>query len=399
MMTVKNYPNVFVHGMLGWGEREKMYNVLPYWGMICGSLTDKLNEQGYESYAVKVGALSSAWDRACELYAYLTGTTVDYGKVHSRKRGHSRYGRIIEEPLFEGWGQVDENGILKKVNLLGHSFGGATMRIFVEILTNGSKEEIDGTDKNDISPFFQGGHGEWVHSLTAIASPHEGTTIFYALPKVMKFAEYFTFGAANILGNTKANESYDWCLEQFGLSSIPGFTPCKGNMFDIKGIKKALESKDHLWYDLTLHGARDLNDKITCCKDTYYFSIPGQMTDEDMLSGHHSHSRGMFPGLWPLAHYMGKYTKNHVNDIKVDETWCANDGCLNTISGLHPFNEPHIKFNDVIGKRFKKGIWHVMPTEHADHGKIIGGSLQYIGRSKEFTNYYLNHIKMLSNLD
>ncbi len=48
------------------------------WGMTTGSLTSYLNSLGYETYSATVGPISSAWDRACELYAQLTGTTVDF---------------------------------------------------------------------------------------------------------------------------------------------------------------------------------------------------------------------------------------------------------------------------------------------------------------------------------
>ena len=75
----KSDPVVFVHGLMGWGERAGLNSVLPYWGMTTGSLTAYLNSLGYETYSATVGPISSAWDRACELYAQLTGTTVDYG--------------------------------------------------------------------------------------------------------------------------------------------------------------------------------------------------------------------------------------------------------------------------------------------------------------------------------
>ena len=79
-------PVVFVHGLMGWGERAGLNSVLPYWGMTTGSLTAYLNSLGYETYSATVGPISSAWDRACELYAQLTGTTVDYGAAHSAAR-------------------------------------------------------------------------------------------------------------------------------------------------------------------------------------------------------------------------------------------------------------------------------------------------------------------------
>ena len=75
----KDDPVVFVHGLMGWGQRAGINAVLPYWGMTTGSLTSYLNSLGYETYSATVGPISSAWDRACELYAQLTGTTVDYG--------------------------------------------------------------------------------------------------------------------------------------------------------------------------------------------------------------------------------------------------------------------------------------------------------------------------------
>ena len=70
-------PVVFVHGLMGWGQRDKINRIMPYWGMTTGSLTDYLSSQGYETYAASVGPISSAWDRACELYAQLVGARTD----------------------------------------------------------------------------------------------------------------------------------------------------------------------------------------------------------------------------------------------------------------------------------------------------------------------------------
>ena len=81
-----DYPYIFVHGMGGWGSETPYYSLSPYWGggLLPGSDTDIvriLNENGVEAYAPSVGPLNSAWDRACELFAQLTGTVVDYGFV------------------------------------------------------------------------------------------------------------------------------------------------------------------------------------------------------------------------------------------------------------------------------------------------------------------------------
>ena len=62
----ERYPTVYVHGLMGWGARDQIYAVTPYWGLT-SDLMPYLTGKGYESYAASVGPLSSAWDRACEL--------------------------------------------------------------------------------------------------------------------------------------------------------------------------------------------------------------------------------------------------------------------------------------------------------------------------------------------
>ena len=64
-------------------------------------LVEEIEAAGYECYSASVGPLSSNWDRACELYAQLMGTTVDYGAAHAAKHNHSRYGRTYKKPLGE----------------------------------------------------------------------------------------------------------------------------------------------------------------------------------------------------------------------------------------------------------------------------------------------------------
>ena len=68
------YKTVFVHGMLGWGSYGYLSNMVDYWGSGTGSILDDLTRQGYDVYGASVGPISSSWDRACELYAQITGT-------------------------------------------------------------------------------------------------------------------------------------------------------------------------------------------------------------------------------------------------------------------------------------------------------------------------------------
>ncbi|MBQ4194708.1 MAG: hypothetical protein II622_01240 [Thermoguttaceae bacterium] len=80
-----NTKRIFVHGLFGWGESDPVYRYFPQWGMGSGNVVRDLRRQGYDCFAPAVGPLSSAWDRACELYAWLTGTRTDYGAAHSAR--------------------------------------------------------------------------------------------------------------------------------------------------------------------------------------------------------------------------------------------------------------------------------------------------------------------------
>ena len=207
----ERYPTIYVHGLMGWGEHDQIYAVTPYWGLT-SDLMPYLTGKGYESYAASVGPLSSAWDRACELYAQLTGTTVDYGAAHAAEYDHARYGVTYDKPLFEGW-SAD-----KKINLVGHSFGGATIRLFLDILADGSAEEQAAAKAagTEVSPFFQGGKADWVYSLTTLAAPHNGTTFLECCGDMTQFAAEASTTMAKLLGISDFKGVYDFQLEQFG---------------------------------------------------------------------------------------------------------------------------------------------------------------------------------------
>ena len=141
-----DYPFIFVHGMGGWAPNDPFYEISPYWGGGLGTSVDTdfveiLNDKGYEVYAPSVGPLSSAWDRACEIYAQLTGTVVDYGAAHSEKHNHDRYGYSYEGRAIMGepWNMEE------KLNLVGHSFGAPTIRLLTSLLAYGNAEEIAAT--------------------------------------------------------------------------------------------------------------------------------------------------------------------------------------------------------------------------------------------------------------
>ncbi len=403
-MAYKNkYPFIWVGGMMSWGEENGMYK-LPYWGMVCGDLMKQLRETGIESYAPQVGPGNSAWDRACDLYAEITGTRVDYGVAHSKEHKHARYGRTYEKGLVPDWGKPMADGGIKKIHLLGHSFGGATMRMLAELLTNGSEAERKATTDGSLSPLFEGGHGDMIQSITAISAPHDGTTFTHAFEGFMNVLTPATLGLFTVLGNTRVNKGYDPHLEQYGLTVPAGQTNLKG-ILDPKNllrIRNNMKTGDNVFYDLRIDNASKLNDFIHCSPDIYYFSIAGNGTKPDPKNPEFQvRAPIMVFAFIPFAKVMGKFPEQKIGDYYIDKSWRPNDGLVPLESARYPHKEPHVFYEDVKNEPLKRGVWHVMEDYIADHGTVIGGSISYIGpgKSAPYKKYWRDHLDMLMALD
>lgn len=388
----KSYPYVLVHGFLGWGRDEGINRDIPYWGATACDLIGNLNAEGYECYDASVGPFSSAWDRACELYAQITGTRVDYGAAHARLHNHMRYGRTYEEPLIENWGEEDENGLINKINLIGHSFGGNTIRIFAELMANGDEAEIAATDKDSISPLFTGGKADWINALVTICSPHNGTTLKYIVDDLhlIPLAEAVLYLYAGIMGRSFLNGYVDFHLEQFGLTYIPGNKESSAGLFDAFGLLMEQEIDD-VEYDLSPDGCAAANEKIGISDDIYYFSYAFQVTKDTGIDGTQFPLASTLFAINPFAAMMGNYVKNTQTDYPIDRSWRPNDGLVNVVSAQYPFDDPH---KDYDPKSIEKGIWNVMPLSTGDHGNPIG-----LGVSEKYLmNFYNGMFEMFENL-
>ena len=269
------HPTVFVHGLLGWGAQDALYRAVPYWGLAAGDVLGYLNRCGYDCRAASVGIISSAWDRACELYAALTGGRADYGIAHAQHFGHARFGTAYPAPLVPGWGAD------RPIDLVGHSFGGATARLLMQLLAHGCPEEVQAAEAagETPSPLFTGGRIGWVHALVAIAAPHDGSTFPDVQPD-----------AANALST------------------------------------------------LFLGAARALNARIDTLPDAWYFSIPCCRTLPRLLTHDQKPDTAMTPLLWPFSTAMGRALG------AVPSDWLPNDGLVNTVSARCPGGAPHTDF-------------------------------------------------------
>lgn len=381
MVNKNKYPFIMVHGMMGWGEEEGLYSKFPYWGMVTGNMVEELRKSGHEAYAPKVSPVGSAWARACELYAQLMGTRVDYGVAHAQKYNHARYGRTYDKPLVPGWGEKMADGSIKKIHLIGHSFGGATTRLLVSLLTEGSAEEREATPEGELSPLFAGGHGDWVQSLTSLAAPHDGTTCIHAFPTLLKGIKAVTMVSGALLSNFGLGGFYDIHMEQYGINTVPGESNGGSKLLSAEqknGIRRMLENTDNVYDDLSIPQAMEMNRKMVVSPDTYYFSVATKGTMEDPFNYEYQIKAPIAAGLFlPTCFAMGRFPEGEIGGTFVSRYWRSNDGLVPTESALYPHLEPHKLFKDEDGK-YKKGIWYVMEPFHGDHGTVIGGSAYFI---------------------
>ncbi len=361
-----NYKYVFVHGLSGWGSYDVVNNVMPYWGMMGGDLMRYLSNKGFDCYAASVSSTSSAWDRACELYAQLTGGVVDYGKAHSERCNHKRYGED-----FTGRALIDSWSAEEKINILGHSFGGATVRIFAHIMEYGSQQEIESTNEDELSDFFKGGKGDYIHSVVALAAPHNGTTAYCISTDDVPIGEDETFfdSVKREIQNTLAN-------------LIPIATQDR---------EEGKAEWDNAAYDMYIDNAIELNKSINTLENAYYFSIPCSATVKNS-DGTYSPVESKMESLFvSCSKAMGAFKGVTEGGYVMDEQWWENDGLVNTISAKAPFDAPAKAYDE---DNVEKGIWNVMPTYDGDHMSLQGG----MTKMNDVKAFYVSLLSMINCL-
>ena len=352
------YTNVLVHGLGGWGETSDINNLSPYWGSKTGNLAEHLIGQGYDTVEASVGPFSSTWDRTCELYAQLTGTTVDYGEAHSVKHNHNRYGKSYANSLVAQWDETHQ------LNLVGHSFGGETVRMLASLMAYGDTNEQE-TTKTNISPLFTGNKKNYVHSVTTLCSPHNGTTLYYivdSVPFLVKTLLKTICVLSGVADYTKLNKFYDINLGQFS-SDV---------------FKNGL---DNAGYELSPEGAAELNKSIKTVDSIYYFSYSFESTHSN--GRYQEPDQDILPVLYLTSASMGLYKSDVFSPI--------NDGLVNVNSARYPWNEAHTEFNE---NNIQPGIWNVMPTMKGHHGTIIGMD----GNTDEIHNFYIQLCQMIGRI-
>lgn len=353
-----NYTYVYVHGLGGWGEYDIVNYIVPYWGTMGGDLMKYLNSRGFDCVASSVSPIESCWDRACELYAQLTGTRTDYGKYHSEQNNHKRYGED-----FTGRALIEKFSAEDKINLLGHSFGGATVLQFLDLMADGCAEEREVTPENELSPLFTGGKADCIYSVTTLAAPMNGSSAYYIKDEIIE----------------DENATFQELMVAYVVGALTNPIPDGRNEYDCAG------------YDMEVDRAMSLCDKWETQENVYYFSFACDVTRPDE-NGNSTFDPNDLEFLFQgSAGRMSKWSGTTPSGYVIGREWQANDGLVNTISAIAPHNAPKTDFS---ADSINPGIWNVMPIYHGDHMSLQGGLLN----TNNIRLIYAEHMSMVNGI-
>ena len=255
-------------------------------------------------------------------------------------------------------------------------------------MANGNAEEVAAAKAAGTtpSPLFTGGKSSWVHSMTEVAAPHNGTTFIESNGTIMDVSTNLAETLAKGFGITELKNLLDFQLEQFGIYKDPDETVLE----TLQRVFSTdfLSHNDNAFLDLTIDKSLEINDGIGIEPNVYYFSYAGNQTVQDPVSGNYIPSARMWTLFYPGAYNMGKYyDKYTAGGIYIDRSWLPNDGLVNTVSALYPTttdknttecrrqdgSQGWVNYDGYSDVAFRPGIWYVMPVTRADHMQFVGG--------------------------
>eukprot|EP00249_Psilotum_nudum_P023292 c28821_g1_i10 orf=284-1351(-) len=317
-----------------------------------------------------LGSLTSIHDRACELFYFLKGGTVDYGAEHSEKYCHSQYGRTYAKGQHPNW---DED---HPVHFVGHSVGVQVIRLLQQMLADKKFEGRENTS------------ADWVLSVTCVSGALNGTTRAYIdgmrpgdglcikSISILQFLRVATL-ICEWLDISILKRNYSFGFEHFNLSFRKS---------GLSGLAKAMRGQtgpfatgDWILPDLCIQQAIRLNRSLETHCNTYYWSYATQGTGRFLGLTIPSSILEIHPVLlirsWQMARWRPPPQERPPYPGFKHEEWRDNDGALNTISMLYP-RLPDAHPHCYVGKKFvdgqtmNPGIWYYCIVK-GDHMTFI----------------------------
>jgi triacylglycerol lipase len=351
--AANNDPVILVHGFLGFGPDTYPGSGFLYWGGYNNIAARMQRYKGpHAVYTAGVGAISSNWDRAAELYAQIKGGCVDYGASHvvrydtpgqpQRPAGKCWAADAADNPHGYPLAFYPQWDAAHPVHLVGHSQGGTTIRALVQLLEHGSPDGDEGG-----GDLYRGGKTGWVRSVVTLSAPHNGTTLRDAV--------------LNVLPDLRSP------------------------------LRDILDNRLAHW-ELSPDGAREFNRWARTSSSVFYFSVGTRATvagawccnGSDRVLAPIQSSRFQYPRADMMAYFrtyagewivpslaqpgMGSYTQSAPGRVAIDSSWFASDGVVNTVSMRAPDGHP---VRDYDGTALR-GSWNFLGTyEGYDHFDIL----------------------------
>lgn len=373
-------PVILVHGILGYGQDQRL--PLSAWGGL-DDYRRLFAEEGWSIFSATLGPLSSNWDRACELFTYIKGGRTDFGAAHSERCGHARFGRDYPG-VYPAW-DGDH-----KVNLLGHSMGGQTARVLIQLLEAGAPEELAAAPE-DASPLFEGGRS-WVLGLVTLCSPHDGTSLAVISDYGSEAAKRAICGLV-----AAASPSYDAMLDHWGLGRQEGESS-RSYAARLEADVSWYLGEDACYADLRPSGAARLNSWVGAWPEVYYFSWAASDTfafQDRRLPGF-----DMQPLLAASSFAMGGFVGSD-GPWTIGREWQDNDGTVNSIS----MDGPKLNSRDTIlpySGTPARGEWNYMGClAGTDHVDLLGFATPPWYAPKGFESredWYRYNLRLLASL-
>ena len=153
-------------------------------------------------------------------------------------------------------------------------------------------------------------------------------------------------------------------------------------------------------WDLSLDGAKELNNLLQASEDVYYFSIVTSTTEKRKLSNNHDPVENTSILIKTRSKLLGARSGYWSDGSKTDSLWFENDGVVNTISMYRPstgINGPDPLSEYEKGDLLIPGQWYWQKISKMDHWSIIG-HLGNKNRVKIAEKVIIDHIALLKRL-